>query len=90
MTKVDDLKQKYNDVLENLKKERDEVKVKVHLASLEVQEEWQEIEEKWDKFKFKLGQLQKEAGKTAHEIGDALELLGKEIKEGYRRFKRLL
>ena len=35
---------------EILRKERDELGVKVHLAGMEVRDEWQELEEKWEQF----------------------------------------
>lgn len=90
MTSAENVKKKYNGLLQSLKTERDELKVNIHLASLEVKEEWHEVEEKWDTFKFKLNQLDNEVKHTSHEVGDTLKDLGEEIKGRYRRIKRII
>jgi hypothetical protein len=42
-----DIQSNYKSAIDNLKKERDELNVKMHLASMEVRDEWEEIEKKW-------------------------------------------
>jgi len=37
-------------LIENLKRTRDENRLKIHLGSKEVQDEWSEIEQRWTPF----------------------------------------
>ncbi len=69
-----------DDILEDLKQKRDELRVQIHLGSKEAQEEWEELEEKMKKFSQR-AQLE-ESGEG---ISEALGNLGHEIKAGYQR-----
>ncbi|NIR79399.1 MAG: hypothetical protein GWO00_13825, partial [Gemmatimonadetes bacterium] len=40
-------KEKLAEVVERLRRERDELRVKVRLGTMEARDEWQELEEKW-------------------------------------------
>ena len=39
-----------DDIIEDLKQKRDELRVQIHLASKEVKDEWEELEEKMNDF----------------------------------------
>lgn len=71
-----------DDILEDLKQRRDELRVQVHLASKDLQDEWEELEGKMKEFSER---AQIEA--TAEGIGDALGGLGHELKLGYERLR---
>ncbi len=71
-----------DDILEDLKQRRDELRVQMHLASKELQDEWEELEGKMKEFSER---AQIEA--TAEGIGDALGGLGHELKLGYERLR---
>ena len=90
MTKTETAKQKYTELLNTLKTQRDELNVKMHLASMEVRDEWQVVEDKWEHLQSKGAQLEKEAGGAAHEVGEAISILGHEIKEGYKRIRNII
>ena len=70
----------FDDILEELKQKRDELRVQMHLASKEAQEEWEELEGKMKEFS-RRAQLER----TGDDVGDALGNLGHEIKQGYQR-----
>jgi hypothetical protein len=72
-----------DDIIEDLKTKRDELRVQVHLASKEAQEEWQELEEKFDSF-VQRAQLKE----TGEGVGDALSQLGRELKAGFDRMRQ--
>lgn len=74
---------KISDVFEELKQKRDELKVQIHLGSLEAKEEWDELEAKWDKFA-----AEAELEKTGEGISEAMKSLGHELKQGYERLKQ--
>jgi len=88
MIKSNDVKQKYHDIIDSVKQERDELKVKIHLASMEIRDEWEIVESKWQYFKSKATQLEHAANDSAHEVGEAVSTLGSELKEAYRHFKK--
>jgi len=71
-----------DDLIEQLKQKRDELRVQVHLASKEVQDEWEELEGKMERFSAKA-----RIGETGEGIGDAIGQLGHELKSGYERIK---
>ncbi|RBP52864.1 hypothetical protein [Arenicella xantha] len=85
-----DVKDKYQSLISTLKRERDELNVKVHLASMEVRDEWKGVEEKWEHLQSKGRQLGQATDESAHELGDAVSILGSELKETYKRLKRAL
>ena len=72
----------FDELVSELKQKRDELRVRIHLASKEAQEEWQELEDKMDDFASKA-----DLGRTGEGIGDALGQLGQELKLGYKRIR---
>ena len=75
----------FDDLVDDLKQKRDELRVKIHLASKEAQEEWEELEEKMKEFSSRA-----ELGKTSEGIGDALGKVGEELKLGYQRVRNAI
>jgi len=71
-----------HDLNRDLKKLRDELELKMHLASMEARQEWKELDEKWQRFSSRA-----RLGDSAESVGDAVELLGEELKKGYKRLK---
>jgi hypothetical protein len=90
MTSKDNIKNTYKSIIGTLKEERDELNVKMHLAGMEVRDEWHDVEKKWEHLQSKGHQLSKATGESAHELGDAFAILGDELKETYRRLKKKL
>lgn len=82
----------FDDLLEELRQKRDELRVQLHLASKEAKDEWDELEEKMDEFSSKAKQLAGEAGlrETGQGLGKALGQLGNEIKLGYERIRKAI
>jgi vacuolar-type H+-ATPase subunit D/Vma8 len=75
----------FDDLISDLKQKRDELRVQIHLATKEAQEEWQELEEKMDDFMSRA-----DLGKTGEGVGDALGKLGEELKLGYQRIRNAI
>jgi vacuolar-type H+-ATPase subunit D/Vma8 len=75
----------FDDLVADLKQKRDELRLKIHLASKEAQEEWQELEEKMQEFSSRA-----EIGKTSEGLGDALGKVGEELKLGYQRIRNAI
>lgn len=75
----------FDDLLDDLKQKRDELRVKMHLASKDLQDEWDEFEEKWERFSNRA-----DLGATGEGLEEAFEKLGHEIKLGYERIRDAL
>jgi predicted nucleic acid-binding Zn-ribbon protein len=72
----------FDDLIEDLKQKRDELRVQMHLASKEVQEEWQELEEKMSDLAARA-----ELDKTGEGLGEAFSGVGQELMKGYERIR---
>lgn len=72
-------------MIEALKQRRDELRVQMHLASKEAQDEWEELEEKMQDFSEKA-----RLRETSQGLGKALSQVGEELKSGYDRIRQAL
>jgi hypothetical protein len=72
----------YDDLIEDLKQKRDELRVQMHLASKEAQDEWKDLEEKMNEFVARA-----ELDKTGEGLGEAFSGVGQEIMKGYERIR---
>ena len=75
----------FDDLIEDLKQKRDELRVQMSLASMELKDEWEELEAKMEDFVSKA-----KLGETGEGVGKALGELGNEIKLGYERIKKAI
>ncbi|MBO6510731.1 MAG: hypothetical protein JJ866_26055 [Roseibium sp.] len=72
-------------LIDEIKQTRDEVKLKIHLGSKELQDEWDELEEKWNSFEAKA-----KLGESAENVGEAASLLGDELSAAFKKIKSAL
>lgn len=81
-----------DDIIEDLKQKRDELRLQVHLASKEVKDEWDELEEKLNDLSARARQFAEDAQirETGEGMADALKNLGHEIRQGYDRIRSAL
>ncbi|NIP92753.1 MAG: hypothetical protein GWO24_04510 [Akkermansiaceae bacterium] len=85
-------------VIDFLKRQRDELKLQMHLGSQEAKEQWDRLEEKWRElgdWGEPLTSAAKEAAETAGDqakkvTGAALDLAAREIRSGYEKLRKLL
>jgi vacuolar-type H+-ATPase subunit D/Vma8 len=75
----------FEDLVADLKQKRDELRLQMHLASKEAQDEWEDLEAKMQEFSSRA-----ELGKTSEGLGDALGKLGQELKLGYKRLRNAI
>jgi hypothetical protein len=76
-----DLEQIYEDA----KRTRDEIALKIHLGSRDLQDEWERLEKRWKEFERKA-----ELDRTAKDVGAAAETFGSELKSAYARIRQAL
>jgi len=84
-----DLEQEMKKLEETLLQQRDELRLKLHLAKADARDEWEGLEKKWVEAQAKFAEVQKAAGESSEEIEAAARLLGDELLKGYERIRRL-
>ena len=77
-------------LIEQLQVERDQIRLRLHLARAELRDEWDKTERQWDGFRQKSDRVLMELDQTGVEVKATLKQLGEELKEGYRRIRRQL
>ncbi len=82
-----DRPEKFDELFDELRRTRDELRVQMHLAKADAKDEWEVLEKKWDHFKSRAERAGEAAEDAAEEIGEALELVGEELRKGYRRIR---
>lgn len=81
----------WDDMMAKLKRERDELALKVHLGKAEARAEWERLETQWNHLKAVKGPPIKEAAaETARGVGSALENAATELKKGYEKIRKIL
>lgn len=85
---------KWQQLLTDLERERDELKVRLHLAKQEARDEWDKAEQKFallkEKARQRVGTAGEEAKGSMEDIGDAAKLLAQEIRQGFERVRKAL
>ncbi len=85
-----EIQEEFNKLVEKLKMERDELKLKMHLASMDAREEYEEAEKKWDQVKVKASDIADDAVETSEEFIAKSKIVGEELKETYKRILQRL
>ena len=75
---------------DELKEQRDELRLKLHLAKAEAREEFERLEKRWEHVRARLAVIAEEAGAASKDVGEATQLLLHEIKVGYQRVRALV
>ena len=73
----------FEDMMNELRQRRDELKVQLHLASKEAEDEWNELMSEWDRFVSR-----SEFDKTAEEVGESARQLGLRMKAAYDSMRK--
>ena len=94
----DEEKDPIESLFSRLRRQRDELKLKMHLAGKEAQDQFAQVEEKWKEVEHRAEPLTgavKEATSTVGEqarkvTAAAMDLAAREIKDGYEKLRKLL
>lgn len=84
MTDLDDIKEDIEEMLDDLKQERDELRVKAGLAKLELRDDWAALQKQMAKLEAKAKELGGATAGASKDIGAAAKLLGEEIGRGLK------
>lgn len=85
-----EMKEELKRMVEKLKTERDEIRLKIHLASMDAREEFEEAEKKWFHVKVKASDIADDAVETSEEFIAKTKIVGEELKETYNRISKRL
>ena len=85
-----EMREEFAKLVEKLKTERDEINLKMHLASMEAKKEFEEAEKKWLQVKAKAAEIGDEAAETSEEYIAKAKIIGEELKETYNRIAKRL
>lgn len=77
-------------VLDKLRQERDELRLKLHLGKAELKDEWESLERKWEHLEGRVAGKAEEARESTREVGAAFGVLSEELGEAYRRIRARL
>ena len=83
-----DAKTRIDELLDDLKQMRDELKVKVHLAKLETSDEWHRLEKQLAKLEVKAKEIGSVTLEESKDVGAAAKMLGEEIRDGLKRIAK--
>lgn len=85
---MEDIRKQIKDTLEQLKQERDELRVKVHLAKMEASDEWKTVESRLVKLEAKAKEIGGATAESGKEVGAAAKLLAEELRDGLKNIAR--
>ena len=80
--------QKLDEVIASTRQEYDEAKLKIHLANMELKDEWDKLEERWVEFCDKCKQADEAAKESEGKVHDALHNVGHELREAFENIKK--
>lgn len=86
---LETVKVDYEDTVQRLIQQRDELKLQAHLFGMEAKEQWHSAEQNWQHLRAKAKVVGAEASHSGGEIKAALEDVLMEIDEAYQRIRRL-
>jgi seryl-tRNA synthetase len=87
---MNEWEERFDDAVSKLKQERDELRVKIHLAKADAQDEWEKLEEKYESLKNQAGNARDAANDAGGDVKAAASLLMDELKKGYAKIRESL
>lgn len=84
MTAKDDI----NEIMNDLKQLRDELKLQVHLAKEDIGDQWESVEKKFQEFEGQAQHVGSAARDASTDVAEAAKLLGEEIKTAFNKIRK--
>ena len=85
-----EMKEEFAKLVDKLRMERDEIKLKVHLASMDAKKEFEVAEKQWNHLKTKASEIADGAVENSEELITKGKIVGEELKETYKRISKRL
>ena len=83
-------KDDFFNLINQVKAKRDELRLKMHLASMETKDEFDEAEKKWAHLVAKVSQISDETVETTEGVISKTKVIGEELNETYHRIAKRL
>ncbi len=77
-------------LLNNLDNTREELSLKLHLASMDVRDEFEAAEKQWQEIKNKFNQIADDSKQSSEEFIDKTKQVAKELEKTYKRIAKIL
>lgn len=90
MNLMSDKKSTLEELISGLKQERDELKLKLHLAGMEAKDEYERISGKIDELTEQYEPVSEAVEETAGNVWSALSMVADELKAGYQRVRNAM
>lgn len=85
------LKDELRRIAETVQRQRDEIRLQLHLARQDVKDEWDDLEDYWDRFRHRLDEIvRRNENETTPESRRTARQMGQELKEHYERLRERL
>lgn len=78
------------EMMSALKQQRDELALRMHLASAEAKDEWERMNQKFTELSDQYEPLTKSVEETAGDLWESMKLVGEEVKQGFERIRNSL
>ena len=75
------------EIVAKLREERDELRVRAHLATMEAKDEWDELEKKWQHVESRLAATKDDVADASRAVGAGIEVIAEELGTAYRRIR---
>jgi chromosome segregation ATPase len=88
--KMSDQRNAFEEVIAKLKQERDELKLQLHLASMDAKDEYERVSGKVDQLTDQYEPVKDAVEDTAENIFTALGMVADELKVGFERVRKTI
>ena len=78
------------ELISDLKQQRDEIRVRLHLGGQELMDEWAKLDDQLNILIHRFDPLSEAVGESASGVWESLKLVGDEIKTGFERIRNSL
>ena len=87
---MSDTRKKLDELVNTVRKERDELKLQIHLASLDAKDEYERLSKKCDRLADEYQPVTEAVEKTADNVVSALGMVADELKFGFQRVRQAI
>lgn len=84
------IQNEFENLLGKLNTEREQLQLKLHLASLEAKDEFEQAEQRWREIKQKALEIADDSIETSEDFIAKAKIVGEELKETYQRIAKRL
>jgi hypothetical protein len=84
------MNEKLEQTWQQLKTQRDEIRLQIHLAKSELKDEWEKLDPTWQKAQHEYDELKEATEDAAHDMHKSLTVVTDELSSAFERIKKRL